>query len=49
MRKTPVSADVDMEYLAERTHGYSGADIAGVAKTATKIAIRYHIKAEVCV
>jgi len=47
LRKSPVAPDVDLEYLAERTHGYSGADLAGIAKVAARIAIRESIKQQV--
>jgi len=35
------------EYLAEQTHGYSGADLAGIAKVAAKLAIRQTIAKQV--
>merc|ERR1719197_1201239 len=40
LRKSPVDPSVDFEYLAEQTHGYSGADIGGISKVAAKLAIR---------
>jgi len=46
LRKSPVEPDVDFEYLADRTDGFSGADIAGVCKSAAKHAIRASIDAE---
>ncbi len=45
LRKSPVQ-DVDFEWLADRTEGFSGADIAGVCKAAAKTAIRRAIEAE---
>jgi len=39
--------DVDFEYLAEQTHGYSGADLHGIAKVAAKLAIRRTIAKQV--
>jgi len=45
LRKTPVE-DLDYEWLADRTEGFSGADIAGVCKAAAKIAIRRAIERE---
>merc|ERR1719367_691079 len=47
MRKSPIDPSVDFEYLAEQTHGYSGADLSGIAKVAAKIAIRLTIEKEV--
>jgi len=46
LRKSPVDPEVDYEYLADRTEGFSGADIAGVCKNAAKFAIRAAISAE---
>jgi len=40
LRKSPVDPEVDFEYLADRTEGFSGADIAGICKAAAKHAIR---------
>merc|ERR1711994_1091711 len=39
LRKSPVDPSVDFEYLAEQTHGYSGADIGGISKVARLKAI----------
>eukprot|EP01083_Nonionella_stella_P080446 221105_1 len=47
LRKSPVAPDVDFQYIAEQTQGYSGADLAGIAKVAAKIAIRETIKCQV--
>merc|ERR1712060_269631 len=47
LRKSPVDPQVDYEYLAEQTHGYSGADLAGIAQVAAKVAIRMQIEKEV--
>merc|ERR1719498_1761383 len=46
LRKSPVDPSVDYEYLADRTEGYSGADIASLCKNACKAAIRTHIHEE---
>jgi len=40
MRKTPCAPDVDWEFFADRTEGFSGADISGVCKAAARNAIR---------
>merc|ERR1719249_108100 len=47
MRKSPVDPQVDFEYLAEQTHGNSGADLGGISKVAAKLAIRSSIAAQV--
>merc|ERR1719162_1834608 len=47
MRKSPIDPQVDFEYLAEQTHGYSGADLGGISKVAAKLAIRSSIAAQV--
>lgn len=46
LRKSPVEPSVEWEYLADRTEGFSGADIASVAKAAAKTAIRHCINEE---
>lgn len=45
-RKSPVDPAVDYEYFADRTEGFSGADIAAVCKSAAKTAIRGSIHKE---
>lgn len=47
LRKSPVDPNTDFEWLAEQTHGYSGADLAGIAKVAAKLAIRETIANQV--
>jgi len=47
LRKSPLDPTVDLAHLAENTSGYSGADIAGICKSAAKIAIRATIQASV--
>jgi len=47
LRKSPLDPNVDLAHLAEKTQGYSGADIAGIAKSAAKIAIRTQIEFQV--
>ena len=44
LRKTPLAEDVDLDKLAELTEGYTGADIAGVCKTAKMLAVREHLQ-----
>lgn len=40
LRKAPVDPEIDLEVLARSTHGFSGADIAEICTTASKLAIR---------
>merc|ERR1712176_1064866 len=47
LRKSPVDPSVDFEYLAEQTHGYSGADLSNIGKCAAKLAIRSTIAKQV--
>jgi transitional endoplasmic reticulum ATPase len=47
LRKSPVEPSADFEYMAEQTHGYSGADLAGISKVAAKLAIRETIARQV--
>jgi transitional endoplasmic reticulum ATPase len=46
LRKSPVDPGVDYEYFADRTEGFSGADISGICKASAKAAIRLCIDAE---
>lgn len=46
LRKSPVDPDVDYEWLADRTEGFSGADLASICKQAGKTAIRRAIMQE---
>ncbi|KAG7107550.1 Cell division control protein 48 like [Verticillium longisporum] len=43
LRKTPVAADVDLNYIASKTHGFSGADLGFITQRAVKIAIKESI------
>merc|ERR1719229_1265464 len=47
LRKSPVDPACAFEYIAEKTHGYSGADLASIGKTAAHVAIRERGAAEV--
>jgi transitional endoplasmic reticulum ATPase len=42
-RKSPLAKDIDLRALAERTEGFSGADITEICQRACKLAIRQHI------
>ncbi|HYB67088.1 MAG TPA: CDC48 family AAA ATPase [Candidatus Acidoferrales bacterium] len=39
----PLAPDVDLARIAEKTEGYTGADLAGIASTAVMIALQEHI------
>ena len=43
-RNMPLAEDVDLDKLAELTHGYTGADLAALAKEAAMNALRRFIK-----
>ncbi len=43
LRGKPLAEDVDIDKLAERTEGYSGADIEAICNEATMLAIRDYI------
>jgi len=42
-RKSPLASGISLDELAERTEGFSGADITEVCQRACKLAIRQHI------
>ncbi|MEM1990508.1 MAG: AAA family ATPase, partial [Candidatus Bathyarchaeia archaeon] len=43
LRKKPLAEDVDIDDMAKRTEGYTGADLAAICNTAVMLAIREHI------
>jgi transitional endoplasmic reticulum ATPase len=47
LRKTPVAADIDIEYIAKNTHGFSGADLGFITQRAVKLAIKEAIGADI--
>lgn len=47
LRKSPVAPDVDLEYLARVTQGFSGADLTEICQRAAKLAIRESIEKEI--
>eukprot|EP00043_Microstomoeca_roanoka_P005056 m.53342 g.53342 ORF g.53342 m.53342 type:complete len:807 (+) comp12792_c0_seq1:318-2738(+) len=47
LRKSPVAKDVDLNFLAAKTHGFSGADLTEICQRAAKLAIRESIEREV--
>jgi transitional endoplasmic reticulum ATPase len=44
LRKSPVSSDVNLEYIAAKTDKFSGADLTEICQTACKLAIREEIE-----
>ncbi len=47
LRKTPVADDVDINFIASRTHGFSGADLGFVTQRAVKLAIKQSIAIDI--
>lgn len=43
LRKTPVASDVDLSFIASKTHGFSGADLGFITQRAVKLAIKESI------
>jgi len=47
LRKSPISQDVDLDFLAKTTHGFSGADLTEICQRACKLAIRESIEKDI--
>jgi transitional endoplasmic reticulum ATPase len=47
LRKTPVADDVDINYIASKTHGFSGADLGFITQRAVKLAIKEAITLDI--
>lgn len=47
LRKTPVAEDVNIEYIASKTHGFSGADLGFITQRAVKLAIKESISLDI--
>ncbi|KAG0031361.1 AAA ATPase cdc48 [Podila clonocystis] len=47
LRKSPVSAEINLDYIAKSTHGFSGADLTEICQRAVKLAIRENIEADI--
>jgi transitional endoplasmic reticulum ATPase len=43
-RRMPLTPDVDLEYLAQITHGFVGADIEALCKEAGMVTLRRHVQ-----
>lgn len=47
LRKTPVAPDVDLNFVAAHTHGFSGADLGFITQRAVKLAIKQSISHDI--
>lgn len=47
LRKTPVSDDVDIDFIASKTEGFTGADLGFVTQRAVKLAIKESIALDI--
>jgi len=47
LRKSPVGPDVDLNFMAKMTPGYSGADLTEICQRSAKMAIRESIEKEI--
>jgi transitional endoplasmic reticulum ATPase len=47
LRKTPVADDVDIAFIASKTHGFSGADLGFITQRAVKLAIKEAISLDI--
>jgi transitional endoplasmic reticulum ATPase len=47
LRKSPIAGDVDINFLAQETRGFSGADLTEICQRSAKLAIRESIEKEV--
>jgi len=47
LNKSPVAPEVNLEFLAKNTHGYSGADLTEICQRAAKLAIRESIDSDI--
>lgn len=47
LRKTPVADDVNLEFIASKTEGFSGADLGFITQRAVKLAIKQAISIDI--
>jgi len=47
LKRSPVAKDVSLEFLAEKTNGFSGADLTEICQRACKLAIRESIEKDI--
>jgi len=46
LRKSPIAKDVDLDYIAQHTNGFSGADLTEICQRACKLAVREAMEIE---
>lgn len=47
LKNSPVAKDVSLDFMAEKTHGFSGADLTEICQRACKLAIRESIEKDI--
>jgi len=47
LKNSPVAADVSLDFLAQKTHGFSGADLTEIANRACRLGIRESIEKDI--
>ncbi|KAG1883849.1 hypothetical protein F4604DRAFT_1981657 [Suillus subluteus] len=47
LKKSPISQEVDLAFLAKQTHGFSGADLTEICQRAAKLAIHESIESDI--
>ena len=47
LRKTPIAPDVDLDFIASKTKGFSGADLGFITQRAAKLAIKQAITIDI--
>lgn len=47
LKNSPIAKDVDLEFLADKTNGFSGADLTEICQRACKLAIRESIEKDI--
>lgn len=47
LKNSPLAPDVDLNFLAKSTHGFSGADLTEICQRSAKLAIRESIDADI--
>ena len=47
LRKSPISKEIDLEFIGKKTAGFSGADLTEICQRAVKLAIRESIEKDI--